>query len=120
MKTTQNLSDEPAVIPLGEQGQIKVSNVIHGFLPFNKDSNVAVKNVNIFLEGIDQAFAEVDPIRSDNGASFEHVLEAKARAGIYRVEWNTLIHGKESKIINTFKLSDDIDRTIPIELQHLA
>jgi len=121
VKTTQNLSDEPAVIPLGEQGQIKVSNVIHGFLPFNKDSNVAVKDVNIFLEGIEQPIAAVDVVIDVDGARFEFVIDSIARAGMYRIVWNTFISGLASKVINNFSINaDSIDRTLPLELQHLS
>lgn len=121
MEIKQNLSNEPAMIPLGERGQIKVSNVIHGFLPFDKKSNVKISNVQIFLVGIDQALSTIEPTVDVDGARFEFSIDSIARAGVYNVVWNVFISGKESKVINSFTInSDSIDRTLPLELQHLA
>lgn len=109
------------MIPLGERGQIKVSNVIHGFLPFNKDSKTTVKNVDIFLEGIEQSIAQIDPTIEEDGARFELIIDAIARAGNYKIVWNAFVSGKETKVINNFVInSDSIDRTLPLELQHLT
>jgi len=120
VKTNQNFSEEPVVLPLGERGQIKVSNVIHGFLPFNKESNIAVKDVSIFLEGIEQSIATVDVVIDEDGARFEFTIDSIARAGMYRIVWNTFISGVESKVTNNFSInSDSIDRSLPLELQHL-
>ncbi len=121
MKTKQNFTDGSEMIPLGERGEIKVSNVIHGFLPFDKDSNVTIKNVDIFLEGIDTALSTIEPVIDVDGARFEFSIDSIARAGSYKIVWNVFISGKESKVINNFSInSDSIDRTLPLELQHLA
>ena len=109
------------VIPIGERGQVKVSNVIHGFLPFDKDSNVTVKNIEITLEGVDQILSTIEPTVDVDGAKFEFIIDSIARAGLYKIVWNVFISGKASKVINNFAInSDSIDRSLPLELQHLA
>ncbi len=109
------------VIPIGERGQVKVSNVIHGFLPFDKDSNVTVKNIEITLEGVDQILSTIEPTVDVDGAKFEFIIDSIARAGLYTIVWNIFISGKASKVINNFAInSDSIDRSLPLELQHLA
>ena len=65
--------------------------------------------------------AEIEVVEEDFGASFSYIIDSRARAGQYRVVWNVIVDGVETKVLNSFVInSDNIDRTLPIELQHLA
>ena len=108
------------VIPLGERGEIKVGNSIHGSLSFSKDSNIVLEKVQLFVMGIEEPVMDIDVLIDDAGASFDIILNNKARAGEYQVVWSTKISGKESNVITKFSIGDNIDRTLPIELQHLS
>ena len=106
---------------LHDHGEIKVSSLITGKLKFNKDDNVKVKTIEIFLVGIDEVIAEIDSVEESFGASFSYVIDSRSRAGEYKVVWNVIVDGKETKVFNNFIISsDNIDRTLPLELQHLA
>ena len=106
---------------LHDHGEIKVSNLITGKLKFDKNDNVEVKIIEIFLIGIDEVIAEVDSIEESFGASFNYVIDSRSRAGEYKVIWNVIVDGVETKVFNSFIISsDNIDRTLPLELQHLA
>lgn len=105
---------------LHDHGEISVSNLIIGKLKFDKDDNVKVKNVEIFLEGIDDVIAEIEVTDEEFGASFNYIIDSRARAGQYNVVWNVIADGIEIKVHNSFVISsDNIDRTLPVELQHL-
>lgn len=106
---------------LHDHGEIKVSNLITGKLKFDKDDNVEVKTIEIFLVGIDEVIAELDATEETFGASFSYVIDSRSRAGEYKVVWNIIVDGAETKVFNSFIISSDsIDRTLPLELQHLA
>lgn len=106
---------------LHTHGEISVSSLITGKFKFNKEDNIKIKTVEIFLEGITEVIAEIDAVEEDFGVSFTYIIDARARAGQYRVVWNLIVDGIETKVENNFVInSDDIDRTLPIELQHLA
>ncbi len=101
-------------------GEIFVSNLITGKLKFDKDNDTAVKNVEIFLEGIDDIIAEVEVTDEEFGASFSYIIDSRARAGQYNAIWNVTADGVEIKVQNSFMISaDNIDRTLPVELQYL-
>ena len=105
---------------LHDHGEITVSNLITGKLTFNEEDNVKVKNVEIFLEGIPDVIVEIEVTKEDFGASFTYIIDARARAGTYKVVWNVIVDGEELKVFNSFIISaDNIDRTLPMELQHL-
>ena len=109
---------EPIVVET-KLGEISVSNMIRGVIEFDK-KNVQVKNVEVFLEGIKEVIAEVSAVDQEFGASFSHVIDARARAGEYRVVWNLLVDNIETQMSKNFIISSDsIDRTLPVELQHL-
>ena len=120
MKTKQNFTDGSEMIPLGKRGNICIGNSIHGSLSFNKDSNIILEKVQLFVMGIKEPVMDIDVVIDDAGASFDIILNSRARAGEYKVVWNTKISGKESNVTNTFTLGDELDRTLPIELQHLT
>ena len=106
---------------LSDRGEIKVSNVIQGILPFDKSSNIEIRSIDIFLEGIENKIATVDPVITANGVNFEYVIDGQARAGVYRVVWTVVIDGKIETVVNMFYIGhDEIDRSLPLELQHLA
>ena len=105
---------------LHDHGEIIVSNLITGKLTFGKDDNVKVKNVEIFLEGIPDVIVEIEVVEEDFGASFTYIIDARARAGTYKVVWNVIVDGEEFKVFNSFIINaDNMDRTLPMELQHL-
>jgi len=105
---------------LHDHGKITVNSLIIGELIFNEDDNIEVKNVEIFLEGIPDVIVEIDVIKEEFGASFSYVIDARARAGTYKVVWNVIVDSESLKVFNSFIISaDDIDRTLPVELQHL-
>ncbi len=105
---------------LHNHGEIFVSSLITGKLTFDKDDNVKVKNVEIFLEGIPDVIVEIEVVEEDFGASFTYVIDARARAGTYKVIWNVIVDGEEFKVFNSFIINaDNMDRTLPMELQHL-
>jgi len=120
VKTKQNFIDGSEMIPLGERENICIGNSIHGSLSFSKDSNVILEKVQLFVIGIKEPIMDIDVKIDDFGASFDIILNNKARAGEYQVVWNTKISGRESNVISKFSISDNIDRTLPIELQHLT
>ena len=105
---------------LHNHGEIFVSSLITGKLTFDKDDNVKVKNVEIFLEGISDVIVEIEVVEEDFGASFTYIIDARARAGTYKVVWNVIVDGEEFKVFNSFIINaDNMDRTLPMELQHL-
>ena len=117
-RQTASKFSEPLAIET-ELGEISVSNIIRGVITFDK-KNVKVKNVEIFLEGIKEVIAEVPAVDQEFGASFSHIIDARARAGEYRVAWNLLVDNVETQMFKQFIISSDsIDRTLPVELQHL-
>ena len=107
-------------VPLEKRSEISISNLVRGQLKFDKDSNIIIKSVQIFAKGSDEVIATAAPVLGDVSASFEVELAAKGRAGLYNSVWNVEISGKPAKIISEFKLLDELDRTLPLELQHLA
>lgn len=103
------------------KGEIKVGSFIHGQLNYNKDSNVFVKSIQIFLAGTKEAIATVSPTVNDQGASFQYVIEAQSRTGDYKAVWQVYNEGKEANVMTEFTIdADGLDRTLPIELQHLT
>jgi len=119
--TLERNQSKSSKLALHDHGEIKVNSLVVGTLKFDKEDNVQVENVEIFLEGIPEVIAEVEVIEEDFGASFSYIIDSRARAGQYRVVWNVIVDGVETKVFNSFVInSDNIDRTLPIELQHLA
>lgn len=109
-----------AGIPLEQRSTIQVSSLVTGTLLFNPNDNIVITNVEIFLTGIEEPIAIVEPEIREFGASFSYVIDTRARTGEYQAVWNVVISGKVVKIINGFVIVDDaIDRTLPLELQHL-
>lgn len=100
---------------------VKSKSVINGALFYSVNDKVVVKNVDIFLEGIDVPIVSLEPELIELGAEFEYVIDARSRAGKYNVVWNLEVDSKETKVMNPFFIGDDsVDRTLPLELQHLA
>lgn len=119
--TLERNQSKSSKMALHDHGEISVNSLILGTLKFDKEDNVQVKNVEIFLEGISEVIAEIEVVEEDFGASFSYIINSRARAGQYRVVWNVVVDGVETKVFNSFVInSDNIDRTLPIELQHLA
>ena len=119
--TLERNQSKSSKMALHDHGEISVNSLILGTLKFDKEDNVQVKNVEIFLEGIPEVIAEIEVVEEDFGASFSYIIDSRARAGQYRVVWNVVVDGVETKVFNSFVInSDNIDRTLPIELQHLA
>lgn len=95
-------------------------NMITGELMFDINSDVVVENVDIFLESIDVPIVTLNTQETDFGAKFDYVIDSRASVGNYVVIWNLLVSGQEVKEFDRFMIStDDIDRTLPLELQHL-
>ncbi len=112
--------DKSSKFALHDHGEITVSNLIIGKLKFDINDNIKVKNVEIFLEGIDDVIAEIEVTDEEFGASFSYIIDSRARAGQYNVVWNVIADSVEIKVHNSFVISaDNIDRTLPVELQHL-
>lgn len=111
---------ESKQVPLDKRSEIQVSNLVSGNLRYDKDSNMTIKSIQFFMEGIEEPIGEVQPTEEEFGASFSYIMGNRARAGTYTAVWNTEISDKPAKIASTFVVNDDIDRTIPIELQHLS
>jgi len=105
---------------VGDRSEISVSNLIRGNLNFDISDNIVVRSVEIFLIGVDEAIVELEVTDEEFGASFLYEITARNRVGNYKVVWNVLVSGKEIKVFNDFVISgDEIDRTLPLELQHL-
>ena len=106
---------------VGERvSRINSKNLVSGELLFNKKDNLDVKNVDIFLKGIDVPIITLLVDKSEDSAKFNYLIDTRASAGEYSVVWNIMANGVETKVIDKFFIGhDDIDRTLPLELQHL-
>ncbi len=104
----------------GGVSRIINKNMITGELLFNAEDKVEVLGVDLFLESINVPIVEFQADLTDTGAKFDYLIDSRASAGNYVLVWNLLAHGHEVKVIDRFMIShDEIDRTLPLELQHL-
>lgn len=104
-----------------EHSKIINRNLITGELVFTDEDKVVVKNIEIFLKGIDVPIVILEAVKTDFGAKFDYIIDSRASAGEYTVVWNVTVDGQDTRAVNNFLISDDnIDRTLPLELQHLA
>ncbi len=107
----------------GDEGgvsRIITKNMISGELLFTEADNIQVQGVDLFLESINVPIVEFQAEKTDVGAKFDYLIDSRASAGSYIIVWNILAKGQEVKIIDRFLIShDEIDRTLPLELQHL-
>lgn len=95
-------------------------NMISGELLFTKEDNIEVKGIDIFLESINVPIIEIEAEKTGFGAKFDYLIDSRASAGNYVIIWNLLADGHEVKVFDRFMIShDEIDRTLPLELQHL-
>ncbi len=109
------------MVNIEKLSSIKNNNFITGELKLDKDSKMEVKIVEIYLEDIKEPIAEIETQSFEGGVRFEYLIESRARVGNYTVVWISSISGKKSKIFDNFIIGDDnIDRTLPLELQHLS
>lgn len=105
----------------GKISRIIIDNLITGELFFSEKDDILVKNIEIYLVGIDVPLVTLEPEKTEFGAKFGYVLDSRARVGEYSVVWNITITGKDDRVVDKFFIGDDnIDRTLPLELQHLA
>ncbi len=104
------------------ESTITNSNIIKGRLLFDANSKVKIIRVEIFLIGIDRPIVILTDLdKTENSALFSYTIDAQARAGDYKVIWHISISDTATEIIDGFTINGDgVDRTIPMELRHLA
>lgn len=94
-------------------------NVIKGTLIVD-DSEIIVTEVEISLVGSDSIIEKIEPIKIKDNYEFEFSIEDRARNGEYSVAWVTVKNDKVNRVFDSFVIhGDEIDRTLPIELQYL-
>jgi len=106
---------------VGERvSRIHSKNLISGELLFSKEDKLIIQTVDIFLKGIDVPIITLQVDKAEDSAKFNYLIDTRASAGEYSVVWNIMANGTPTKIIDKFFIAhDDIDRTLPLELQHL-
>ncbi len=106
---------------VGERvSSINSKNLISGELLFDKEDNLVIETVDVFLKGIDVPIITLQVDKGQESAKFKYLIDTRASAGEYSVVWNVMANGVPAKIIDKFFIAhDDIDRTLPLELQHL-
>lgn len=99
---------------------LNVSTLVTGELYYVKDSNLIIKNVDVFLKDYGKSIATIIPVITENKATFEYRIDSIAKVGYYLISWNLEISGKPVIVNDKFTIySDTIDRTLPMEMQYL-
>lgn len=106
-------------IDLNGRAEVLSYHVIEGFLYF--ENNVIVDSVKLYLNDIKEPIADIDFVYDESGARFKYEIRDQARVGNYTIRWNLSVNGTYQEVLKSFMITgDSIDRTLPLELQHLA
>lgn len=105
-------------IPLKRFAKTTVGSVINGTL--NMSSDWEIKEVEIFKKGSKDPINIIVPTMVSGKAEFSTTISDANRQGNYEAIWNVVIDGKDDKIVSKFSIADEMDDTLPMDMQGLG